>query len=842
MIRRLLFILIAFITAQSLYPQKTIETLKTTLTEASNLYGLFFSFDDSYVGSHLAHKKALPEKQEAFFEVLFSEYGIQVRPSIDKTYILEPIVSNAEKIVCGSLYSQINSDAVEDALVIWGNQFTYTNTDGYFKFYPKQKLEKTFSFRTQDGASKIEVIEPVSYCANYFIDLSEIQLGEVILNYTAAPIQKSLGGDFEIDLSSLQVTAGFVDPDVFFLLQRLPGVNSPSTDANIYVRGGVPDQNLVLWNGNRLYHTTHAYGSLMALNPYSIDQVRLITKGASSRYGDHTAGVLLLNNTPQWQDPTQIELGTNSIDSDLTIDVGITKSDRLEISARKSFNSSFSNTFRETSFNRMLLSSQSGTPNNQQLHYEDFSAVYHKKWGEDWNLKLSSFRSHDFSSYQLFGSEIELRDQVDSRNSGGGFQLSKVTKDQVFQMGANGSFFNALFERSEIEYELPEEEDDDDNGIEIDFKELNQRKNEVEDWRAYAQKQFNTSTSLSLIGAELQFRRVEFYNENQINDDVKTSKVNKASQWVPSLFAEQRFNFDKFYLEIGARSSYYHNLERIRLEPRAKGVLRFNATSSVHAHFESKSQSIYKITETLSNTLDRYNNLWISADKDQYPLLISNQTGVGYSLSKYKSTFEIDIYRKWYNGLTTFNYGYLDPNDQDFHEGTALIKGIDVFYQKEFYQGLFWLSYSFQDNKNEFQDLNGDRAFPSNFEIAHTLNAAIRLDFEHYTLEVNNLWRSGIPYSMPSGSVESNGVNYLTYNILNQNNTPDFWRIDLSAGKDFSLGRKNRLSAKLALVNLFQRDNIVERIYRFNNQKNQIEFLDRYDLQPRIKLGLRFWF
>lgn len=95
---------------------------------------------------------------------------------------------------------------------------------------------------------------------------------------------------------------------------------------------------------------------------------------------------------------------------------------------------------------------------------------------------------------------------------------------------------------------------------------------------------------------------------------------------------------------------------------------------------------------------------------------------------------------------------------------------------------------------------------------------------------------------MPNGFVESNGVNYLTYDLLNQKNTPDFWRLDLSAGKDFDLGKKKRLSAKLALVNLLQRDNIVERIYRFNNQKNQIEFLDRYDLQPRLKLGLRFWF
>lgn len=840
MIRRPLFILVALLTVHSVFTQKPFETLKTTITEASNLYGLLFSFDDAFIGAHLAYQKPLPETQEAFFKMLSTEYEINVSPSINKTYILEPAVSKGERFVCGSLYSQINSDAVEGALVVWGNQFTFTNAEGYFKFYPKQNIERTFSFRTQEGASKTEVVEPVLYCANYFIDLSEIQLGEVILNYTAAPIQKSLGGDFEIDLSALQVTAGLVDPDVFFLLQRLPGVNSPSTDANIYVRGGVPDQNLVLWNGNRLYHTTHAYGSLMAMNPYSIDQVRLITKGASSRYGDHTAGVLLLNNTPQWQDPTQFELGTNSIDSDLTLDLGIRKNDRLELSARKSFNSSFSNSFKETSFNRMLLANQSATPNNQQLHYEDFSGVFHKKWGEQWNLKASSFRSHDFSSYQLFGNEIELRDQVDSQNYGGGFQLNKTQKDQLFQMGAHVSFFNALFERSEIEYEVSDDEDDDE--IEIDFKELNQRRNEVEDWRAYAQKQFNSTNTQSLIGAEIQFRKVEFENENQINDDVKNVKVNRSSQWIPSIFAEQRFDFETIYLEVGARSSYYQTIERIRLEPRAKGVLQLNRSSSLHAHFESKSQSVYKITETLANSLDRYNNLWISADKDQYPLLISYQTGAGYSLNKNKSTFEIDFYRKWYSGLTTYNYGYLDPNDQDFHEGTALIKGIDLFFQQEFYRGLFWLSYSFQDNNNTFQDLNADQAFPSNFEIAHTLNTALRIDFDLLTLEANNLWRSGIPYSLPSGYVESNGVTYLTYDILNQKNAPDFWRLDLSAGKDFLLGKKKRLSAKLALVNVLQRDNIVERIYRFNNQKNQIEYLDRYDLQPRIKVGLRFWF
>ena len=57
--------------------------------------------------------------------------------------------------------------------------------------------------------------------------------------------------------------------------------------------------------------------------------------------------------------------------------------------------------------------------------------------------------------------------------------------------------------------------------------------------------------------------------------------------------------------------------------------------------------------------------------------------------------------------------------------------------------------------------------------------------------------------------------------------------------KELKIDQKRRLSFKIAALNLLQRQNVVERFYRFNNQFKTIETLNRYDLQPKLKFGLR---
>ena len=58
----------------------------------------------------------------------------------------------------------------------------------------------------------------------------------------------------------LNILPGITEPDLFQIIQLLPGVISlEETSTDIHVRGGSPDQNLILWDGIKIYHSGHLF-------------------------------------------------------------------------------------------------------------------------------------------------------------------------------------------------------------------------------------------------------------------------------------------------------------------------------------------------------------------------------------------------------------------------------------------------------------------------------------------------------------------------------------------------------------------------------------------------------
>ena len=823
--------------------QTTFKTLNITLEKASEKYGIEFTFDDHFIRSHLSLNNELPPDKETFFELLDTQFEIITSPISSKTYVLKPYTKNSSNSrICGSVYSQLEHLPVSDLQVIMGNQIVLTNESGYFEFYPKKKQNKELVFVAENGKRKTEPLISPSNCEFYFLDEGEIQLGEVIINYTAPLVKKNSKGSYELNPNSLLGAAGLVDPDIFFLVQRLPGVNSPTADASLFIRGGAPDQNLVLWNGTRLFHTNHAYGGLMSINPYGIDHAELITKGVTARLGEHTSGVLLLENTAKWKSKSHLSLGSNTIDSDMEGDLRINSNSRIQFAYRSSFNSTLSNDFYNHSFNRLFANNFDNTPNNQTLDYRDIELVYHQNLGGFWNLKQSAFLSEDRSSYELISSTIDLRDQLDNKNYGGSLQLTKTLDHSRFIINGQFSKYDANFQRDEIEYELSSEDDEpeENDEPEIEFLERNKRENEVLDYQVSVNHTLSKEEYSFRYGGDFTYRTTLLNNYNSLNEELVNDVNRKSSTTLLSGFTEYSKNGVKYSFDIGTRILWFTALNQFRIEPRLNGSYKISEGNKLNAVYERKSQSIYKVTETLTNSVDRYNNLWVTADQEQYPLLLSEQIGFGFTHNQSGLTIDVDLYSRKMRGLTTFNYGYLDPNDQDFHTGSAEILGLDLFLQKKYKRSLLWMSYSFQDNLNQFQGLNANKAFPSNFQIKHYLNTSARIDLNNISLEINSLYRSGIPYSEPTGYEMIGSIAALTYDKLNERNAPDYWRFDFSLNKSVIFKKNQRLSIKVALLNLLQRDNIVERFYRINNQTKQIERLDRYDLQPRLKVGLRF--
>ena len=122
------------------------------------------------------------------------------------------------------------------------------------------------------------------------------QLNEVTV--TARAIDNNVKGTqmSTIDLPVLQlkkVPALFGETDVIKALQLLPGVQSGTEgSAGMYVRGGGPDENLILLDGVPLYNVNHAAGFFSAFNADAIKNVTLYKGNFPARFGGRLSSVV----------------------------------------------------------------------------------------------------------------------------------------------------------------------------------------------------------------------------------------------------------------------------------------------------------------------------------------------------------------------------------------------------------------------------------------------------------------------------------------------------------------------------------------------------------------------
>lgn len=98
----------------------------------------------------------------------------------------------------------------------------------------------------------------------------------------------------EIPMQQLKkIPALLGEVDVLKALQLLPGVQSGGEgQSGLYVRGGSPDQNLILLDGVPIYNASHLFGFFSVFNADAIKDVKLIKGGFPARYGGRLSSVI----------------------------------------------------------------------------------------------------------------------------------------------------------------------------------------------------------------------------------------------------------------------------------------------------------------------------------------------------------------------------------------------------------------------------------------------------------------------------------------------------------------------------------------------------------------------
>ena len=123
------------------------------------------------------------------------------------------------------------------------------------------------------------------------INVDRLNLGEEkkLVTYSEKTSQISLRP------AQIDILPNLGEKDIFRTLQLMPGVSSGNeTSSGLHVRGGTPDQNLIILDGFTVYHVDHFYGFLSAFNADAIKDVQLYKGGFESKYGGKISSVMEL--------------------------------------------------------------------------------------------------------------------------------------------------------------------------------------------------------------------------------------------------------------------------------------------------------------------------------------------------------------------------------------------------------------------------------------------------------------------------------------------------------------------------------------------------------------------
>ncbi len=122
-----------------------------------------------------------------------------------------------------------------------------------------------------------------------YIEMGEV---EVLADYKMRRVVDVRPSVVEIEPKNVKVSAGFGE-DVFRLLRTLPGVVAPSDFATRFVvRGGSPDENLIIVDGVEIYNPYRLYGFVSMFNPDVVGDFNFMAGGFPAKYGDRLSAVL----------------------------------------------------------------------------------------------------------------------------------------------------------------------------------------------------------------------------------------------------------------------------------------------------------------------------------------------------------------------------------------------------------------------------------------------------------------------------------------------------------------------------------------------------------------------
>ena len=630
-----------------------------------------------------------------------------------------------------------------------------------------------------------------------------------------ANVRNAQMGRIDLSIEQIKNIPAFLgEVDILKTLQLLPGIrNAGEGNAGFYVRGGGPDQNLIMLDDAVVYNTGHLFGFFSIFNSDAIKNTSLIKGGMPAQYGGRLSSVLDIAMKDGNNQKMEGEGGIGLIASRFSLQGPIKKNKAsYMLSARRTYVDALVKPFIKKS------SSFYGSG----YYFYDLNAKVNYRFSEKDRLYLSGYFGRDVFNFN--NAKRSFKSNIPWGNSTATLRWNHVFGPRLFSnttLVYNDYKFKFAAAQDNFEIALSSGIRDGSMKIDFDYYPIPFHKVKFGGLITYHKFIPNVVTGRqdSVIfkpsNESLKYaleKALYIQDDWDINDVLK---INYGLRW--SSFSQigpyTRYVRDADRNKLD--STVYNSLENIKtyngIEPRFTLRYTLDATTSLKASVSRNFQFIHLVSNA-SSTLPT--DLWVPSTFRVRPQL-SWQYAAGVFKNFRNNEYEtsVEVYYKNMQNQIEYKEGYtpgLSDPEEEFVFGKGWSYGSEFFVNKIQGKLTGWVGYTLSWTWRKFAALNGGEKFPAKYDRRHDLSVVA-------TYAHNPRWRFGSVFVYGTGNATSlperfyivEGVLTQEYSSINQYRLPAYHRLDLSATytPKSKPGKKVQSNWVFSIYNVYSRKN-----------------------------------
>ncbi|MFA4851437.1 MAG: TonB-dependent receptor [Bacteroidales bacterium] len=623
-------------------------------------------------------------------------------------------------------------------------------------------------------------------------------------------------GKVQLEVEKIKTLPAFMgEVDVMKTIQLTPGVqNAGEGNSSFYVRGGGPDQNLILLDEAVVYNASHLFGFFSVFNADAVKNIELTKAGMPANFGGRLASVLNINMKEGNNKKYQVDGGIGVISSRLTVQGPLKKdTSSFIVSARRTYIDLLIKPFVKKT------SDFKGTG----YYFYDLNTKMNYRLSDKDRVFLSGYFGRDI--FTMNSRDLSFKNSISWGNATSSFRWNHVFGPKLF-LNTSLIFSDYKFEMgiTQSEYDIKLYSGITDYNAKFDFNLFPNIKHNIKYGGTYTYHIFtpNNATAKS-SGVELDLgKEVRLFSNDAaiyINDEYELNKKFKINGGARYTFFEPVGPFNRYITNLTGQISdtiHYNRFEKIKIynhvEPRISIRYVLNTVSSIKASFTQNYQYIHLASVT---AVSLPTDVWVPSTE-----IVKPQFGTQYSLGYFrnfrKNMFEtsVEVYYKDMKNQIEFKEGALPEDnvknntDNNFTFGKGWSYGAEFFINKRTGQWTGWVGYTLSYTKREFPGINQGIEYWAKYDRKHDVSVIVSYEFnDHWTFSAIWVYATGNTMTPPVSRYFMGGQIITEYGHVNSFRMPAYHRMDISATYTGKKHKKYESSWNFSIYNVYNRYN-----------------------------------